>query len=531
MPSEKDTHGALTGVLSLATRYKSVIILMTVIVPIVALGVSLQQQKVYRATAEVLLDRQDLGAALTGIPSADANADPERYARTQAAIASVPAVARRAIKISGVKGVTTDDLLADSTVSPRVDSDLLQFIVDNTDATDAIRLATAYAVAFGSYKFEKETASLRAARKELEARLADLRAQGAVGTQMYADVFKQVQDVRTLELLQARASVARNATTAEQVQPRPVRSAALGAVLGLLLGFGIAALWNTLDKRIRTEAEVEEGLGLPLLARLPRYTKKVRGRDSLVMLEDPSHHAAEAIRLLRANIELASMGQDAKTIMVTSAMPKEGKSTTIANLGVALARAGHRVALVDLDLRQPVLSKAFDLVGRPGVTDVLMERASLDDALSPVELTSSSRPRQASVANSSAGALRVLPAGPIPPDPGEFVGAQRLAVLMSTLRQQYDFVLIDAPPVLAVGDAVSLSTISDALFVVVRLDVLNRPMLRDLSRVLRSCPCAKLGFALTNAGTREMYGTQYGHAVKEATEEPTPLRGIAASPR
>ena len=524
-------HGALADVLAVAGRYRSVIILTSIIVPVVALVFSMQQSKVYRATTEVLLDRQDLGAALTGIPNAGTDADPERYARTQATIASVPAVATRAIRLSGVEGITANDLLRNSDVSPRVDSDLLRFTVDNGVARNASRLATAYASAFTRYKLETDTASLRGARRELEGRLADLRKAGAVNSQMYADVFKKVQDLRTLELLQSRATVV-PATSTEQVQPRPIRSAALGAVLGLLLGLGFAVLWNVLDKRIRSEDEVEAGLVLPLLARLPRYEKKVRGRDVLVMLNDPSHPAAESVRQLRTNLELSVIGSGGKTILVTSAAPKEGKSTTMANLAVALARAGHRVALVDLDLREPMIASAFDLEGRPGITDVTRERVGLEDALVSVRLQPPSVAHAGSYADPGPGTLNVLPAGTIPPDPGELVGAQRLALVIKTLRQEHDFVLIDAPPILAVGDAVSLSTIADALFVVVRLDAIDRQMLRDMSRALSSCPCAKLGFVVTNVEPKDLYGTaRYSHNAAASDSRRTPLRGVATTPR
>ena len=532
MPSEKTKHGALGEVLTVAGRYKLVIILAAIVVPIVALVGSTRQQKIYQATAEVLLDRQDLGAALTGIQNTATDSDPERYARTQASIASVPDVAARAIKVSGVKGLSPTDLLENSDVSPRVGSDLLQFTVKNPVPRNAARLASAYASAFATYKLSTETASLRSARQELEGRLTDLRKNGAINSQMYADVFKKVQDVRTLELLQSRVSVVRPATDAIQVQPRPIRSAALGAALGILLGFGLAFLWNALDKRIRNEEEIEEGLGLPLLARLPRYSIRGRGRDGLVMLDGPTHPAAESVRLLRTNLELSATRDGAKTIMVTSAAPKEGKSTTIANLAVAFARAGQKVALVDLDLRQPAIGRIFDLQGRPGITDVTLERVSLAEALVSVRLPSPASPRPGNVPGAGEGTLNVLAAGTIPPDPGEFVGTQRLAHVMGTLREQHDFVFVDAPPILAVGDAMSLSTLVDDLFVVVRLDVIDRPMLRDMARALRSCPCGRLGFVLTNVDAHELYGSaQYTYA-PEATAEPrTPLRGVASSSR
>ena len=528
MPRENNSPAALKDVLVVAGRYKMVILLSVIIVPLVAIGVSTQQEKIYQATSEVLLDRQDLGAALTGIQNANADRDPERYARTQAAIASVPEVAKRAIQISGVEGLTAVELLDHSTVSPRIDSDLLRFTVDNPDPDAATRLATAYASAFTNYKLETETASLRGARRELEGRLADLRSEGAVNSQMYADVFTKVQDLRTLELLQSRVSVVKRADTADQIRPRPIRSAALGVFLGLLIGFGFAFLWNALDRRIRSEDEVEDGLDLPLLARLPRYSKQTHGRASLVMLGNPGHPAAESVRLLRTNLELSARQDGAKTIMVTSAAPREGKSTTIANLAVAFARAGHRVVLVDLDLRGPSVSRTFDLVGKPGITDVTMNRVGLDHALVPIGLSHSAVARNST---SIGGSLNVLPAGTIPPDPGEFVGTPQLAAVLEKLRQQHDFVLIDAPPILVVGDAMSLSTLVDDLFVVVRLDVTNRPMLNDMARALRSCACGRLGFVLTNVDASDVYGTaHHQQAFASPDESSTPLRGVASSP-
>lgn len=510
MTTRDNRHGTLEEFIAVARHYRWVIIVATLAVPIVAFALSSTQSKVYRATSEVLLDQQDLGSALTGIPNTSSGTDPERFARTQAALASVAAVAERALALAEVDGMTARQLLRSSDVSPRSDADLLKFTVDNASATTAARLATAYATAFTSYQLERDTANLGRARKELESRLADLRRQGASDSQLYADLFEKANSLRTLELLQARASVVRPATTGVQVEPRPVRNAALGVVLGLLLGFGTAFLLNTLDKRVRHEDEVESGLGIPLLARLPRYGRRTSDRPELVMLKEPTHIAAESVRRLRTNLELAAMTVQAKTVMVTSAAPREGKSTTISNLAVALARSGHDVVLVDLDLRKPIVSKIFNLDGRLGVTDAVLRRSRLDDALTPIHLTA---PRARGLASAPLGTLRVLPAGPLPSDPGEFVTSPGLAELLQELRDRSDFVLIDAPPMLAVGDAVSISTIADALFVVVRTDITDRPMLRDLARTLEGCPAARLGFVLTDVDLSEIYGSgRYGYA-------------------
>jgi hypothetical protein len=209
-------HGALEDLLAVARRYKWIVIISTIVVPLTALIYSMQQEKVFRATSEVLLDQKDLGAALTGITNPAGNVDPERYARTQAALASVSLVAERALKLAGERTMTPLDLLDASDVSPRVDADLLTFTVDAPNEDEAVKLSTAYATAFTNYKLARDTEALQRARSELEIRLADLRKQGASDTQLYSDLVEKVQDLRTLELLQARASVVRPASSADQ---------------------------------------------------------------------------------------------------------------------------------------------------------------------------------------------------------------------------------------------------------------------------------------------------------------------------
>ena len=192
---------------------------------------------------------------------------------------------------------------------------------------------------------------------------------------------------------------------------------------------------------------------------------------------------------------------------------------------VELQRDGHT--------RGGVPAPAAGAPGPAGAGEILeSSQATLEEAMVSIRLTAPSVSHTAPRSGPGDGALYVLPAGTIPPDPGEFVGSQRLAQIVGGLRARFDFVLIDAPPILAVGDAVSLSVLADALFVVVRLDVIDRPTLRDLSRALNSCPCLRLGFVLTNVEVKEFYGTaHYGQAARESGRQHTEVRGVAATPR
>ena len=227
--------------------------------------------------------------------------------------------------------------------------------------------------------------------------------------------------------------------------------------------------------------------------------------------------------MLRANLEFVNLDRGARSILVTSALEQEGKSTTVANLAVALARAGQKVALVDLDLRRPALARFFGIpVTHPGVTDIVAGSSTLDQALMEVSRDPRGRAEPSHAGNGAGGAetggvLEVLTSGPIPRDPGEVVKDQRLTAALHQLERSFDFVLVDSPPLLSVGDAMTLSAQVDAMITVARLRMLRRGVLDELARSLETCPTIKLGVVVTEAEAEPGYG--YGYAYHSTGKE------------
>jgi polysaccharide biosynthesis transport protein len=514
----------LTAYLATLRRRKWIVLQALVLVPLAAVLFSLAQETLYEAESEVLVSRQNLAATLSGTTDPLASQPADRLLQTQASLARIPEVARRVLEEVEAPEHDPQSFLESSSVTARTNADLLTFRVTDPDPALARELATAYAREFTLYRRELDTQALELARTGVVEQLRELEEAGERGTDLYGRLAESEQQLRMLEALQtSNASVVRDGGEATQVQPRPLRNAVLGLLLGFLLGVGLAFLWEALDTRLRRADEIGRELHLPLLARLPPPPRKLRTEDRLVMLDEPGGVHAEAFRVLRTNLDFASLDQDVRTLMITSAIEGEGKSTTAANLAVALARTGKRVVLVDLDLRRPALHRFFQFGDRAGLTSVALGRATLEETLVPVPLggePARGGPRGRNGRGEAEGLLFVLGTGPIPPDPGEFIGSAAVSRILETLRVEADVVVIDSPPLLRVGDGLALSSKVDALVVVARLGMIRRDLAREVRRVLHSVPAHTLGFVIAGQGSDKRYGYGYGYEPDRRAPEP-----------
>ncbi|MGH3025608.1 MAG: GNVR domain-containing protein, partial [Sciscionella sp.] len=290
----------LRDYLGVVRRQKWVILTAVVLVPVAAVAFSLHQQKLYQASAQVLLSSQNLAAQLTGTQSTGINLQPDRIAQTQAEVARVPAVAQRTLTHITGSGLTVQQFLASSSVSTSTNADILGFAVTNHDPLLARRLVDAYALAYTLYRRQLDTASIKHALTGVNVRIRQLGHAGDTKSQLYASLVDRQQTLQTMQALQtSNASVVQQADGVVKTQPKTKRNGILGLVLGLVLGLGLAFLRESLDTRIRSADEVAHGLGgTPLLARLPTPPKRLRDAQQLAMLAEPAGTQAEAFRML-----------------------------------------------------------------------------------------------------------------------------------------------------------------------------------------------------------------------------------------
>lgn len=287
----------------------------------------------------------------------------------------------------------------------------------------------------------------------------------------------------------------------DPISPQPLRNLGLAAVLGLLLGLGLAVARELLDTSITASEDVAAVTGAPILGNI--FSDDSAKRAPLEILQQATPWA-EAFRVLRTNMQYVEVDEDQKVIVVTSSLPGEGKSTVAVNLAITLSLANERVALIECDLRRPLIAERLNLDGAVGTTSVLIGKISLAEALQ-------------SYGDSG---LRVLACGPIPPNPSELLQSHAMERLLTDLRSEFDVVILDAPPLLPVTDAALLATQADGAVVVTRHGSTTRDQLTHAVERLDSVDAKVLGVVINMAPQRKVgsaygYGYGYGYSAED----------------
>ena len=266
---------------------------------------------------------------------------------------------------------------------------------------------------------------------------------------------------------------------ASPVSPNVPRNLALGVLLGLMLGLAAAVLRSVLDVRVNSKSDVAHITDTPILGGIIRDPKA--SERPLIVQDDPRSPRAEAFRQLRTNLQFLRVEGNPHSFVITSAGASEGKSTTAANLAIALAETSASVCLVDGDLRKPRVAELFGIEGGVGLTDVIIGRVALGEA---VQEWGNNR-------------LFLLPSGHRPPNPSELLGSKEMATLLKELTSSFDYVIVDAPPVLMVTDAALISKSVGGTLMVVAAGRTRKPEFESALQSLDNIDARLLGIILT----------------------------------
>ena len=471
-------------------------------------GYSVNQPKQYTASAQLLVQ------PTTGtLPSA----------ATQQVISPTDVLTElQLLTAAPVKEAVRQQLGSEPNVSASEvgQTDVIAVAATSTSPTLAAKIANAYANAFVAYQQTVTNAKLAAAEQQLQSQIsaidtqvASLSKSASTSPQVDALVVQETALKEELATLQVSGAVSgggvevvtpAKAPTSPS-SPKPVQDTLIAAIVGLLLGISIVFLVERLDDAVYSKEEAGRLAGdAPVLGMIPRIGSWKR-RGDVVLASTASHNSsvAEAYRSLRTSLQFAGHDGNMKTILVTSPSPGEGKTATIANLGVVLAQADQRVVIVSCDLRRPRLGQFFERSESPGFTSVILGQTSLGDALQTVE---------------GLGNLFFLGSGDVPPNPTELLASGAAHEIFSELRQDFDIVLVDSPPLLPVTDAVILAGEADATLLVIAAGETKRSQVEQAAEMLAQVDARRVGVVLNEVevggryGYRDSYGS-YGSYV------------------
>jgi capsular exopolysaccharide synthesis family protein len=462
--------------------------------------------EVYEANADVLVTPiPDEAGELTGLGLLAQSSDPLRLVETAATLIESDAVAQVAAEELGTDR-DPEALLRSISVEPVAESDVLTVTAEASSGQAAADLANAVANGAVEYRTDVLHERIDEQLPALERRLEDLppgTARDALTTQVARlEGFRAGPDPN-LEVV-GEASVPGSPTS-----PRKVASIVAGALAGLILGIGAAFALRVLDPRLQRESQIRDRYRLPILARIPNE----RGSSDLPLdWEHLSPGSIEAYRTLRAILARPlAQSRGSGSIMVTSAGPSEGKTTTAINLATSLAFAGKRVILIEADLRRPSIADALSVTAERGVTSVLIEESTLVDSLVPAPFS-----------NGNLGLLVAELAGPWG---SELLGLRAGQRLVDEAKQIADYVVVDSPPLATVVDALPLARTVDDVLLVARLGVTRLDRLHELAELLADTDITPTGFTLIGVprpGRDGYYGSDRPRIATGDADTPAP---------
>jgi len=479
--------------------------------------VSTRQPATYQATVTLLINQassttQDYNAILTG----------ERLARTYAQMLTKRPVMEETARQLGLN-ISPEELAAKVKVNLVRDTQLITLQVVDEDPSVAMRVANKIPEVFSIQNeqmqlsrysssnenlqkqmeavnldiaaAEKTLESLKAASEPDQLEISRLTEQLLQYRTTYANLLRSYEEIRVAE-----AKTLDTVTVVEPadlptapVGPKTMTNTVLAGMVGAMLAVGVAFLVEYLDDTVKTDADVASFLGLPTLGGVVDLGEN---DGAAIAVEQPKSVAVEAYRALRTNIQFSSPDRPPRTLLVTSPLSEEGKTTTVANLGAVFARAGASTVIVDADLRKPRQHRVFKVDNRLGLTTMLVSE----------DITR----MNGSLKESGIPNLKVLASGPRPPNPSELLSSERMEAMIAQLRKAADIVLLDTPPCLAVSDAAVLASKVDGILLVLEAGKTRREAAIRAKEALEQVGGRILGVVLTKIPRkRRGYGYYY----------------------
>jgi capsular exopolysaccharide synthesis family protein len=500
MTTEFGSDPTLRSYAQIVRRRKWWVIALAMLGLAASLAISFTQSKEYTAAAQILVQPSSQSSALG---SSEQPVTTTEVQTMMQLVTSAPVVDSVRKKLGYAPSVTAAEVAQTNVIAISA--------VASTPAGSAA-IANAYAKAFVNYQQAVAISSLTQAEAQLRGQIHSIAKQikqlrGTSGTGSQQSALANQQAVLSEQLSQMQVNSTEETTglvlvtpaqaPASPSSPKPTEDALLGLLAGLILGLAGAFIRESVDDAVATKETAEEFGGATVLAAVPMVSSwKKRDKPLVVSLARPMSPAAEAYRSLRTSLQFARQERDLHTILVTSPAAAEGKTSTLSNLGAMFAQAGQRVVLVSCDLRKPRLGQFFGIDEKPGLTTAILGEQPVEELVQAVP---------------GDDTLWLLGSGELPPNPAE---------LLAALRELFDLVLIDSPPVLPVTDSVLLAKDADATLLIVAAGQTSRGDLQRAAEKLGQVNAKVVGLVL-NETTRQAggYGYGYGYGETYATDK------------
>jgi len=475
-------------------RWKLLFLAFLIAAPVGSYLLEARKATVYESSTLLQLQGGSLDPALFGgqAPTSDS-------LLTIARLVTTRPIALGAAKLMHPPPAQPTSLIGTVQASPDIDTGFLTLTATDGDPKRAADIANAFAGAIGNNRAQAAIAQIDSAIGGAKDELSKLPPADTVARSQLSDRLRQLRAER--------AAQGHNSSVIEQAVPsftplgrNTQRAIVLGLVIGLLLGLGAVVLAENSDRRVRSPEDLENLSGLPLLSAIPTSAFSARGRG------DPRDD--EAFKRLRGALTYFNVNRRLSAVLITSPGQQDGKTTVAVRLAVEMARAGKAIVLVEADLRRPQVAQRLDLDPRTdGLASVLVGERSLSEVLIDYPLADDSH-----VDATPGGRLRVLPGGPIPPNPSELIASQEMERILDALEDQADLVLIDTPAALAVSDVLPLLPSVSGVVIVARLNRTTTAAIRRMQQTIATANGIALGVVATGTAGREGYeGYSYGY--------------------